>query len=548
MDSSDSETEESLLARIQMLTDRLAKKQQKRLRATRMVGNSSGTFKNTNETVIPDSPVCPKTPPRKVISEFSSPRKTPSSASKMPVSPARILLGVDKGLKAKDVSLKRPRPPDFSQGPSFAEKLEALKEQTKKSKETAVKVAQLMKSRHSSFKTAYHDFSNKLADKNSPNTATIGPNNGAVKEKYSSLRLSSVYLDEATVDDELADKQILTIPQLYAEVCPPDFRPLTYENYVVLGAVAKKSQVRENKLKSKYIVLTLTDLKYDIPFAIHGDAFDRYWKIQEGTVIAVLNPGIYVSGQQITDGPLAKSIGLTVTKGYDLILELGQAADLGRCPATTNKGAKCSNWINTQKATYCEFHVELGVRRTGSGRMEFNSTSTKVFSPRKNGQKMKFVQGGSVTAKNGLLADPYAPVADLHDGNTGRIYTAGAPPAFFDDGFDKPIQSNSDQLNRQKLLDHELMIRKKLSQRPNGHLLREYDAKGRPTGPLPTVEDPTAAVARTFTPHQVRLIGFDPTRRTETPKDTTIDKVDMSQTTLAGPPPAIDSDDDLEIV
>lgn len=580
MDSSDSETEQSLLAKIQSLTARLAKKQQKRLR---------NSYKSPKHTTIPESPQCPRTPPRKIISSPShsptrsrnhTPGSTPTSASKVPVSPARILLGVDKGLKAKDVSLKRPKSHDQTPSilltekvedgskmkigvtsvglanndtiSSFADKLDSLKAKKKESIEAAEKEAELLKNRQQSFKTPFRDYSNEKNESLCNDTAKT-------EDKYSKLKLLNRYIDADELDEELSCKEVITIPRLFAEVSPPDFKSPSYENYVVVGAVGRKSEVRENKLKSKYMILTLTDLKYDIPFAIHGDAFERYWKIQEGTVIAVLNPSIYLTGEKFTDGVLAKSIGLSVAKGYDLIIEVGQAADIGKCQATTGKGVRCSNWINIRKATYCDFHVEQGIKRTGSGRMEFNSTSTKVFSPQISGQINKFNQGGSRRSfssklNTGLGIDPYgATTTDLQDGNTGKIYSSAASIAFFDDSYEQPLRANDTATyKKRKALEHEQMIRKKLSQRPNGVLLREYDGKGNLKDQISNSNmiEASYSTTRTFTPQQIRQIGFDPTRKPADgiSKDVGVTR-DASQVSLSKPPAHSDElDDELEII
>ena len=201
---------------------------------------------------------------------------------------------------------------------------------------------------------------------------------GEITESFSNIKLSERYLDQQTVEDQLNNKKVLSITEVYAVVHPPNFEPPPFPSYVVMGIVARKGEVKQNKLKNKYVMLTLTDLKYDIALAVHGDAFDRYWNVRLGCLVAVLNPSFYESTQANDNGVSTKVVGMSITSGSDVILELGRSKDIGQCGATTSKGKRCSQWINSAKTSYCEFHIELGVRRTGSGRMEFNSVQKQT--------------------------------------------------------------------------------------------------------------------------------------------------------------------------
>lgn len=340
----------------------------------------------------------------------------------------------------------------------------------------------------------------------------------------------------------------MNIPNVYAEVTFPDYREPQYPNYVVFGIVSRKGEVKQSRVGKKYVMLTLTDLQYEIPLAIHGDALEKFWKIRPGTMIAVLNPGIYT----VKNHGESTALGLKITDSVDVVLEVGLAHDLGTCAAITSKGHQCTNWVDARRNTYCEFHAELGLKRARAQRQEVNAAPTKMHSPRRNGKRMAVYTGGSVSQKQGLLPDPFAP--QYHEG--ARIYSSGGGP--IGDDYDEltPEMQASRLAKRSKTIEREQEIRRMLAKLPGGQLLREYDSKGQlvsTTADQPATSGGPPSPGRLFTPQHVRRIGFDPTRRREMAKDREMPRLSAAQVSLSKPPAssttaADSSDDDLDII
>ncbi|ANB14158.1 Mcm10p [Sugiyamaella lignohabitans] len=482
------------------------------------------------------------------------PTTPPKNRQRVPVSPARIRLKIDKGLQAKDVSLRRsPKRTNYNitgtdraERSSFADQL--LNSSAALREKEAIKL----------------DLERKRVTKFSLKS-NIGQNDGkaggnSVTETYSKLRLSHQFIAKEELDSQFEDKKIMSVGDVYAIIHPPHFEPPAVPNFVVIGIVAKRSEVKVNKLGKKYMMMTLTDLNYDIPLALHSEAFDMFWKIREGTVIAVLNPEHYI----ISRGVSEKSIGLSVTSSLDVILELGRSSDLGQCPSITQNGKKCTQWINLSKSKYCEFHLELGVRRAASSRMEFNSVQGRMFSPKKNGRRLQFMKGG-VASKTGLQEDPLAPRRDPLFGNEGRIFMTGAKSSaatFFQDEYDLAPTGTSEEAAKRlqkKLKDKEMesKIRKYLADRPDGHLLREYDVKGRLIEDDSTVSKSSSSKGDTiFSAQQIRRLGFDPTKRINVAESSKVSEislmnaadVDLSRPKKRSRHESDDDSDDLEII
>ncbi|KAL0264135.1 hypothetical protein SLS55_000080 [Diplodia seriata] len=408
---------------------------------------------------------------------------SPVKNHRPPTSPARVKLGIDKGLRAQDVSLKRAtlaqdasntssrlgskarsdRPSSFS-GPSGAAAQSAAIERPKsfserlaetrlKDNEKLAKDERIQKARsrgfglgaaertdssqgdrtpsqlsnasgsHSFEKPARPSFLHRKqsSSANNPfessantsrptsrhrsvsqtsattdliprkNSSFSGlpestPGEGASFEPFSGIHLSKRLLSHNIVARALDQKELYPLPRLLATVKGPDYDPPDHEaDFVVLGVIASKSTPRDLKNqpraastadpddddgpnKSKFMVLHLTDFKWEIDLFLFGTAFTSFWKLTPGTLIAILNPGIFPPRDKRT-GQFSLKIG----SSEDTILEIGNARDLGFCKSVKKDGKECGSWIDKRKTEFCEYHVYLQVERSKRGRMEVNT-------------------------------------------------------------------------------------------------------------------------------------------------------------------------------
>ncbi|KAK2864953.1 hypothetical protein FQN49_004053 [Arthroderma sp. PD_2] len=207
-------------------------------------------------------------------------------------------------------------------------------------------------------------------------------------EPFSALHLSTRILPHSFLKRTLDSKTTMRIPDILRTVKGPEFdSPETDGDYVVFGIVGSKSAPKEHKDKkngdknddepedglnnsNKYMVLTLTDLKWTIDLFLFSTAFPRYYRLAPGTLIAVLNPAIMPPPRHKLD---TNAFSLTLHSSEDTILEIGTAQDIGFCKAVKRDGKLCESWIDSRKTEYCDFHVEAQLRKTTSGRMEVNS-------------------------------------------------------------------------------------------------------------------------------------------------------------------------------
>ncbi|PHH59816.1 hypothetical protein CDD81_2555 [Ophiocordyceps australis] len=360
-------------------------------------------------------------------------------------SPSRVLLGIDKGLKAKDISLKRAplqagaraakaslaaAPPSSSDPPriqSFSERLATAraeeaararrqeqarkarssafgigKEEVDRYKKSAVDIPheaeeapsftreQILSDAKTSFDTQLPrsstapnltsclSFGSKSMDSES-----TGTDKASSFEPYSCFHLSRRILPHTVLARHVSGKKTLDIKELLREVKSPNYSlPDVEQDIVVFGIVASKSEPRAHKRveskngvqagdRGKYMVMTLADLDYEVDLFLFNTGFARFWKLTEGTVVAILNPGVMPPppGRQDTG-----RFSLTINSDADTILEIGMARDLGFCKSVKKDGQLCGAWVNQRRTHYCEYHSNEAVRKQKSTRIEMNST------------------------------------------------------------------------------------------------------------------------------------------------------------------------------
>ncbi|KAJ4378122.1 hypothetical protein N0V83_000955 [Neocucurbitaria cava] len=406
-------------------------------------------------------------------------------------SPARVLLGIDKGLTARDVSLKRPgsgmngglsrtnstRRAETPKIKSFSERIAESRNKEKEREEIETKLEtrrsrgfglhkiEGLKDRpavsrsNSSISTATKSSvemlpptskglsraqSRSTNDLHNPPTPRPGSNLSARSEStqppgttsrpssgfgntptaskyaeisqrdnsseassfesFSGLHLKTREMQHNVVTRTLEGKTVFTIPQLLKIVKAPDYDPPDWENdYVVLGVICSKStplnsknaardqtkstQERGVDQNGKFMVVRLTDLKWELDLFLFDTGFSQFWKLPIGTLVAILNPDIMPPRQRDTG-----KFSLKLTSSDDTILELGTARDLDFCHAQRKDGKECGQWVDSRKTEYCEFHLQLQVEKSKRGRMEVNTMTGFGNGPR--GGKFGMFGGG----------------------------------------------------------------------------------------------------------------------------------------------------------
>lgn len=293
-------------------------------------------------------------------------------------------------------------------------------------------------------------------------------------DSFSRLHLKTRNMEHSKLTRVLEGKTVFAVPQLLKTVKAPDYDPPDMENdYVVFGVICSKSSpltpknARTNQTSGerdadanqtgKFMVIKLTDLKWEVDLFLFDTGFSAFWKLPLGTVVAVLNPEIMPPRVRDTS-----KFSLKLASSDDTVLEVGTARDLDFCHAVRKDGKDCGQWIDSRKTEVCDFHIELELDKARRGRMEINTMSGTGFG--KGGNKSGGFGGGARSGqlkKEGMYHDAF-----LHE-TMYIAHTAGAAARLLDndDGGISRAERHKKQL-AEKEKERELM--KKLGEMGNG--------------------------------------------------------------------------------
>lgn len=217
----------------------------------------------------------------------------------------------------------------------------------------------------------------------------------SLHEEFSRVALASRYLPYSFLKRKLpADEfTVYRIPDLLKNVTNPSYEvPDSVINYVVFGILATKSSPLNHRPRAadthssstkdwelqwtdgrqnekKFIILTLTDLRWTMDLFLFGSAVPKYHRLTTGTLLAILNPTIMPPRKGRED---TGAFSLALNDAEDSIFEIGKAKHLGFCSASKQDGQLCGEWVNTAKTSICEFHLNLEIKKTQGGRMGVN--------------------------------------------------------------------------------------------------------------------------------------------------------------------------------
>ena len=287
--------------------------------------------------------------------------------------------------------------------------------------------------------------SGRLVDESSPKAPTL------LFEPFSSLHLSKRLLPHNLLTGTFSEKHIFLLPSLLGTVKSPDFLfpDVPEPDHVVLAIIASKSSPLNHKgahtstsaestsvaeaanseqnTNGKYMVLTLTDLKWTVDLFLFATGYTKFRKLTPGTVVALLNPDIMPPPPGRTD---TGRFSLKLASSDDTVLEIGTSRDLSWCKSIRKDGKQCGSWIDKRHTEFCEFHVDAVIERTRRGRMEVQGMSTP-FAPggRRGGRTGHF--GGTRRGEKSARDDGLSREGAQYDrGTASRYFIAPSIPGY----------------------------------------------------------------------------------------------------------------------
>lgn len=366
-------------------------------------------------------------------------------------------------------------------------------------------------------------------------------------ETYSNLWISKRYIPEPQLKETLKNIKILRLNKLFAKVRPPKFEEPQYSNWITLGIISQKSEVKytTSAEPQKYIKLTLTNLKQQIDVFIFGDSgVQKYITLRVGDIIAILNPEILPwKPSSISKGQnIIKSFNLKIAHNFNCILEIGKSRDLGYCPVwNKSSNSKCGNCIDISVEKCCEYHREVQMRSSNAKRPDLNG-SFSLGAPTKVGIQPSIyresVSNRNSSTNSGLQSNNIQIRSSNNNGNnsnapsfnlmsrtvgyhyqneeesrkkgiTARYFSSSnAAKAFFDDNYHNPEAIKKQLINKKKRKMDEAIQSKKFDKMLKKMFNKEIDLDERSSIEIDRLRSTTESVLQSGI---IQHIGFDPT-------------------------------------
>ncbi|XP_068617997.1 protein MCM10 homolog [Battus philenor] len=181
------------------------------------------------------------------------------------------------------------------------------------------------------------------------------------------IRISRPLTSSAALLDRMQGREAVNMLRVKRYVENEDLS----KDWVIAGAIVRKSSSKKSQKGNHFLIWTLSDLKDDmktVSMFLFQKAYQELWKTNEGTVVAVLNPNVLDRSQNSNDQAC-----LSVTSPNQVMI-LGQSKDLGICKSKKKNGEPCTAFVNLSKCEHCVYHVKQEYQKF-SKRQELQSST-----------------------------------------------------------------------------------------------------------------------------------------------------------------------------
>ncbi|CAG9537697.1 unnamed protein product [Cercopithifilaria johnstoni] len=140
------------------------------------------------------------------------------------------------------------------------------------------------------------------------------------------------------------------------------------DKWISLAIIIEKTGCRKSANGNEYMIWNTSDLTNsldtNVKILVFGDCIKKFWKLQLGTVIALVAP-LFADGDN-------KQTTVKLTKCAQ-VLEMGFCPDFGHCKAIKKDGGLCQNVVNLSQCERCIYHVQREAQKFTANRGSFAS-------------------------------------------------------------------------------------------------------------------------------------------------------------------------------
>ncbi|KAM3716640.1 Protein MCM10 [Dirofilaria immitis] len=133
--------------------------------------------------------------------------------------------------------------------------------------------------------------------------------------------------------------------------------------WISLAIIVEKTGCRKSASGHDYMIWIVSDLTNflngNVKILVFGDCIKKFWKLQPGSVIALVTPSF-------VDGDDKQAI-VKLTKCAQ-VLEMGFCPDFGYCKAVKKDGGLCQNVVNLSQSERCVYHIQRAAQKFTANR------------------------------------------------------------------------------------------------------------------------------------------------------------------------------------
>lgn len=285
------------------------------------------------------------------------------------------------------------------------------------------------------------------------------------------------------------DIKLLSVNKLLAKCNPGNrFTEPQYTNWALTGIITYKlAAPRLTTANVKYFKAKVGDYNHQVEVMFFGAACDKYWRLQPGDAVWVLNPSV---NRYTLNGKLGFTLHVDELP-QELVLVIGAAADFGRCKGFNQSAqAPCTEAVDLLKLEMCAYHIDQRLRHSQSQRLELRG--------------LVMLRDPTMAAQQRRLNDYNELTTVYHGVSRDR------------DKYDMPIDVDREVARRRKARDDranrelEQRLRHASVANPARRTLTMIKTPPRPKHQPPTTPPLRGLPQRGFLANMVKQIGYNP--------------------------------------
>ncbi|XP_015599038.1 protein MCM10 homolog [Cephus cinctus] len=248
---------------------------------------------------------------------------------------------------------------------------------------------------------------NKTGPTNTPSTST-----DVYTDPIFGLRIVKPLVSSAELKERMVNRTPVPLSKVKNFVKTGNVN----SDWVIAGVLTNKLPPKTSQKGKQYCIWKLSDLTdamNTISLFLFGNAYKLMWKTSTGSVIGVLNPGVF------DDDSKTDQAALSIDNPQKMMI-LGNSKDLGTCKSMKKNGEPCTSIVNKNRCEYCIYHVKREYKKCSKRtelQSDFNNRGFSMDALKKTASRSGL---NSFSEKNMTLV-PAKRNQKLHDKDCARL-------------------------------------------------------------------------------------------------------------------------------